>query len=112
MTTKRNKPPIPRAKRPSRLRSDRPAGKHGAVWPLREAKARFSEVVNRAHDEGPQRVTVHGKREVVIVTADEFRKLKGELTGRAFVDALAASPLRDVEFERLSVQSPVRDVDL
>ncbi len=112
MTTRRKKPSIPRAKRPSRLRSERPAGKHGPTWPLREAKARFSEVVNRAHDEGPQRVTVHGNKEVVIVTADEFRKLKGELTGRALVDALAASPLREIEIERLSVRSPVRDVEL
>jgi len=82
------------------------------VWQLRDAKARFSGVVNRAHEEGPQRVTVRGKKEVVIVAADEFRKLKGEVTGRALVDALAKSPLRCVEFERLSITSPVRDVDL
>ena len=61
---------------------------------------------------GPQHVTVRGKKEVVVVAADEFRKLKGELTGRALVDALANSPLRDIEFDRLPIKSPVRDVDL
>ena len=38
--------------------------------------------------------------------------MKGDVTGQALVDALAKSPLGDVEFERLSVQSPVRDVEL
>lgn len=82
------------------------------MWQLRDAKARFSEVVQRAHEEGPQRVTVRGKKEVVVVTADEFRKLKGEVTGRILVDALANSPLREIEFERLSIKSPVRNVEL
>ena len=31
------------------------------VWSLQEAKAKFSEVVERAQTEGPQTVTVHGK---------------------------------------------------
>ena len=83
-----------------------------SAWLLREAKARLSEVINRVHEEGPQRVSVRGKKEVVIVTADEFRRMKGDVTGQALVDALAKSPLRDLEFERLSVQSPVRDVEL
>jgi prevent-host-death family protein len=29
-------------------------------WKLEDAKARFSELVRRAHDEGPQSVTVRG----------------------------------------------------
>ena len=111
MTTKSHRPIKPRVKRSRKERSD-VSPKRGSAWQLREAKARFSEVVNRVHDEGPQRVTVRGKKEVVIVTADEFRRMKGDVTGKALVDALAKSPLRDVEFERLSVQSPVRDVEL
>ena len=54
------------------------------------------------HEEGPQRVSVRGKKEVVIVTADEFRRMKGDVTGQALVDALAKSPLRDLEFERIN----------
>jgi prevent-host-death family protein len=108
MTTKRNNPPRDKAKKTP----PRSAPSKRGSWPLREAKARLSEVVTLAHNEGPQRVTVHGKKEVVIVAADQFKKLKGELTGRMLVEALANSPLRDVEFDRLSVISPVRDVDL
>jgi prevent-host-death family protein len=46
-----------------------------ANWKLEDAKARFSELVRRAHDEGPQAVTVRGRRAVVIVVAEEYDRL-------------------------------------
>lgn len=39
------------------------------TWSLADAKARLSEVVDRALNEGPQRITRHGKP-AVIVTAE------------------------------------------
>ena len=44
-------------------------------WQLQDAKNRFSEVVKRARDEGPQTVTVHGQRAAVVVSAQEFDAL-------------------------------------
>ncbi|MGO7675776.1 type II toxin-antitoxin system Phd/YefM family antitoxin, partial [Rhizobium ruizarguesonis] len=44
-------------------------------WKLEDAKARFSEVVRRAHSEGPQLVTVRGRDSVVVISADELDKL-------------------------------------
>jgi prevent-host-death family protein len=44
-------------------------------WQLQDAKNRFSEVVKRARDEGPQTVTVHGQRAAVVVSAQEFDSL-------------------------------------
>jgi prevent-host-death family protein len=41
-------------------------------WQLQEAKNRFSEVVDLALEEGPQRVTRHGKEVVVIVAKADF----------------------------------------
>lgn len=80
-------------------------------WPLQDAKARFSKLVRRAHSEGPQHVTVHGRDEVVVITADEFRRLQGERTGGALVAAMQASPHRDIELPiARSEASPVRDV--
>ena len=67
-------------------------------WRLQDAKARFSELVQRARSDGPQHVTVRGRDEVVAIAAEEFRRLQGERTGQALVDALQASPHRDVEF--------------
>src|SRR5450759_303476 len=48
-------------------------------WLLQDAKARFSELVRRVRSEGPQRVTVHGRDEVVVISAEEVRSLKGGL---------------------------------
>jgi len=45
------------------------------TWPLRRAKNRFSQVVELAKSEGPQTVTRHGEPVVVIVAADEFKKM-------------------------------------
>jgi prevent-host-death family protein len=83
-----------------------------AQWKLQDAKARFSEVVRRAKSEGPQRITVHGREEVVVVSVEEYRRGKGEPTGRALVELLHDSPLRDITIERKSTRSAVRGVDL
>jgi prevent-host-death family protein len=81
-------------------------------WRLQDAKARFSEVVREAQQHGPQRVTLHGKDAVVVVGADEFDRLQRPVTGRDIVNVLASSPLADVQFERLTVKSKVRDIVL
>lgn len=85
---------------------------HTGRWALQDAKARFSEVVRKAKTEGPQRITVHGREEVVVVSAEEYRRVKGEPTGEALVNLLQDSPLRDIDMERSSTRSPVRGVEL
>jgi len=79
---------------------------------LQDAKARFSELVRRVHSEGPQHVTVHGRDEVVVVAAEEFRRLQGDLTGQALIAAMQASPHRDIDIEPRDARMPVRDVAL
>ena len=81
-------------------------------WLLQDAKARFSELVRRVRSEGPQHVTVHGRDEVVIVSAEEFRRLKGERSGEALIAVLQDSPYRDIEIEPGREKMPVREVDL
>lgn len=81
-------------------------------WVLQDAKARFSELVRRVHSEGPQHVTVHGRDEVVVITLEAFRRLQGERTGRDLIDAMQASPWRDVELDVSRSPMPVRDVEL
>src|SRR5271166_5633187 len=81
-------------------------------WRLQDAKARFSELVRRVRSEGPQHVTVHGRDEVVVIAAEEFRRLKGDLTGEALVAAMQASPYRDIDIEPRRAPMPVRDVTL
>ena len=86
--------------------------KRPAHWRLQDAKARFSELVRRVRSEGPQHVTVHGRDEVVVITADDFRRLQGERTGGALVEAMQASPFRDIELAPERSGLPVRDVAL
>src|SRR5947209_16836918 len=81
-------------------------------WTLQDAKARFSEVVRKAKTEGPQQITVHGREEVVVVSVEEYRRVKGQPTGEALVKLLHDSPLRDVKIEREGTRSRVRGVEL
>jgi prevent-host-death family protein len=84
----------------------------GGPWRLQDAKARFSELVRLAHSEGPQHVTVHGREAVVVIDAVQFRRLEGERTGQLLVEALGASPHRELEIEPRRSALPVRGVRL
>lgn len=86
-------------------------GRRG-YWLLQDAKARFSELVRKVRSEGPQHVTVHGRDEVVVITAEEFRRMKGNVTGEALIKAMQASPYRGVEIESRREPMPVRDISL
>jgi len=107
MTRIVKRPPSRPAK--SRRRKRDPESSH---WLLQDAKARFSELVRRVRSDGPQRVTVHGRDEVVVISAEEFRRLKGDLTGEALIAAMQASPYRDIAIESNRTSMPVRAVDL
>lgn len=90
----------------------RPRNGRAGYWLLQDAKARFSELVRKVQSEGPQHVTVHGRDEVVVIAAAEFRRLKGSATGQALIDAMQASPHRDINIEPNRGPLPVREVFL
>lgn len=46
------------------------------VWPVQDAKARFSELLATCLEEGPQLVTRRGIEAAVLVPADEWRRLQ------------------------------------
>lgn len=46
------------------------------IWQLQEAKAKFSELVNAAVSEGPQIISRHGVETVVILSKEDFERLK------------------------------------
>lgn len=100
-----------RIRKSASLSSRAPKAKTGK-WLLQDAKARFSELVRRVRSEGPQRVTVHGRDEVVVISAEEFRRLKGDLTGEALIAAMQASPYRDIDIEPARTPMPVRKVSM
>ncbi len=71
------------------------------TWTVAEAKAKFSEVVERALSGDPQTVTRNGRTAVVIVSAEEWAR-KTKRTG-TLCEFFAASPLRgsDLTVERV-----------
>ncbi len=46
------------------------------TWPVQDAKARFSEFLEKCLTEGPQMVTKRGAEAAVLVPADEWRRLQ------------------------------------
>ena len=68
-------------------------------WQVQEAKQRFSELVERAVNEGPQIVTKHGRATVAVVEIGEFRRLSG--TSLDFKEFLLSAPdLSILDLER------------
>lgn len=108
MTRSTRRKPAPTKTRSRVLTSKRRAD----YWPLQDAKARFSELVRKVRSDGPQHVTVHGRAEVVVIAAEEFRRLKGGVSGKALVEVMRASPHRDVDIAPSRGSLPVRDVPL
>ena len=78
-------------------------------WCLAEAKNRFSELVNRALAEGPQRILRRGDT-VVVMALRDYEQLIGKKTG--FKDFLMGEgpDLEGVDISR--DRSPMRDISL
>lgn len=78
-------------------------------WTVAGAKARLSEVIDRAQSD-PQVITRHGKPSAVIVSAEEWARKtarKGTLA-----EFLMASPLRDADLDLERVRDLTRDLEL
>lgn len=76
------------------------------TWTLANAKARLSEVIDRAQA-GPQVITRHGKPNAVIVSAEEWARKtarKGTLA-----EFLLGSPLRGADLELDRAHDAPRD---
>ena len=80
---------------------------------MQTAKARFSEVVRRAIADGPQFVTRQGKDAVVVVTAEEFERLKvRSRQPGSLVRFFAESPLAESGIDLERERDAGRSVDL
>ena len=80
-------------------------------WKLQDAKARFSEVVRRAQSEGPQRVTVHGKDAVVVISAQEYAAANptaGTRTGEELIKAMQQARVLGLKLKPARVHALVR----
>src|SRR5919109_1330668 len=80
------------------------------AWTLREAKARFSELVRLAQQK-PQRVTSRGQDAAVVLSATEYDRLqKQQRPKRSLVEFLASAPFAGLDLDRRFERS--RDIEL
>ena len=82
----------------------------GNTWTVAEAKAKFSEIIERARFGEPQTITRNHRTAVVVVSAEEWeRKVrrKGSLA-----EVFSASPLRASDLKVNRVKGRPREIAL
>lgn len=85
-----------------------------ATWALQDAKAKFSEVVDRALTEGPQEVTRHGRPAVVVVAKTVYDAAVAHLPAKPKMSLgafLLTAPQADVDFVIEPITVIPRDID-
>jgi prevent-host-death family protein len=85
------------------------AAHRSGSWTVADAKARLSEVIERAQTD-PQIITRHGKPSVVVVSAEEWAR-KTERRG-SLAEFLLGSPLRGAELDLERLRDQPHDLDL
>lgn len=80
------------------------------VWTVADAKARLSEVIEKAHREGPQTITKNGRSTAVVVSIEEWER-KTARSG-SLAEFLLASPLRGAELDLDRVIDDPREIEL
>lgn len=80
------------------------------AWSVADAKARLSELLDRAIRTGPQAITRRGKEIAIVVSAEEWHR-KSARSG-SLAEFFAASPLREAGLVIERVHLRARDVEL
>jgi len=80
------------------------------TWTVAEAKAKFSEIIERAMADGPQTITRNGRTAAVIVGADEWQR-KTKRVGN-LAEFFAQSPLRESGLKMRRIKDRPRKINL
>jgi prevent-host-death family protein len=79
-------------------------------WTVASAKARFSELIDKARSDGPQTVTRNGKPAVVLVSSEEWERRTARKDD--LFDFLRNSPLRGLDLDLERIDEQPHDLDL
>ena len=80
-----------------------------SIWQLQDAKNKLSEVITRALTQGPQLITKHGEKTVVVVAYSEYEKLRKSQVKLS--EFFHTSPLAGVDLTR-DKSLPREDIEL
>lgn len=82
-----------------------------STWQIQDAKNQLSEVIARALKQGPQVITRHGRKTVVVVSYAEYKSL--QKTQVKFSEFFRSSPLAGAELDLTRDKSlPRKALDL
>jgi prevent-host-death family protein len=79
------------------------------TWQIKDARANFSVLVDKAISDGPQIVTRNGKKAVVVISIEEWtrhERRRGDL-----VEFFAHSPLREEGIEIVRQRDYPREIE-
>jgi antitoxin Phd len=79
-------------------------------WQLQDAKNRFSEVVQKAIEQGPQIITRRGVKTAVIMSVEDYQQLTKPKVN--IVEFFRKSPLKGVEIDLTRDKDMGREIDL
>jgi antitoxin Phd len=79
-------------------------------WQLQTAKARFSEMIRIVKTKGPQSITLHGREEAVVISKEDYERLKKAKPN--LVDFFKKSPFYGTDFKAPRNKSVSRKVEL
>jgi prevent-host-death family protein len=80
------------------------------IWTVAEAKAKFSELIDKAASEGPQKITKHGRTTAVVVAAEEWGRKKERCGNLA--EFLSAAPLHGSGLKLKRLPMRLRRIEL
>lgn len=80
------------------------------AWTVAEAKAKFSEIIDRASSEGPQTITRNGRETAVVVGVQEWQRKTRRVGNLA--QFFAESPLRESGLKVRRMKSRARKIRL
>jgi prevent-host-death family protein len=81
------------------------------VWATQDAKAKFAQLL-RAAAKTPQTISHRGEERAVLLSVDEYRRLKDSKKPLSFVEFMQSSPLRGVDLKIERSRDPGRTIDL
>ncbi len=79
-------------------------------WQIQKAKNRFSELLCKAQEAGPQTITRYGKAKAVLVSMKDYRKLMRKQD--SLTEFFQKSPLKGVELDLNRKNERGREVEL
>ena len=78
-------------------------------WSFEDARAHLRQVVRDCADGGAQEITAHGKTIAVVLSSEDFRRLRAKKA--SFVEFVRNSPLMGSGLNIKRDHSPVRRVE-